>query len=109
MTLGDGDRCIHVEATAPDRHHQVVPETSVAPDAPQPAIDFSLKPFNRNDPYLFKLYVVIPVGATEPKEIALGSATSVRFVEMPTATELLTRAAFDSFVKVGPFRLGLWR
>jgi len=106
-TLGDGDKCIFVEATAPDRHHVVNPQTVVSPLSPQSEIDFSLKPFNRGDLYSFRLYVVIPKTRKEPAEIRLGSASPIRFVAMPTTTEVLASLASEAAVTFGPLRIGL--
>ena len=108
-TLGNGDACLYVEAAAPDRHHQAVQETPVAPQAPQREIDFTLKPFNRGDSYSFKLYVVIPPGRREPVEIGLGSSSPVKFVAMPTVGEVLSRAASEAVLNIGPLRVGLRR
>lgn len=108
-TLGDGDQCIYVEAAAPDRHHNVLQDTLVAPDAPLREIDFRVKPFNRGDVYSFKLYVVIPPGDEEPKDIVLGSSSPIRFVAMPTAGEILTRAASEFVLDLGAVRIGLRR
>ena len=100
-TLGGGDRCIFVEATPPDRHHNVSLVSPVIPEAPQHEIDFVLKPFNRGDSYSFKLYLVIPEGRREPRDIVLGSTSPIRFVPMPTAGALLARAASEFVVNLG--------
>ena len=104
-TLGDGDQCIYVEASVPDRHHHVAQDTALAPDAPRREIDFRVKPFNRGDVYSFKLYIVIPPGDQEPKEIALGSPRPVRFVPMPTAGTL-ARGASEFLLEVAGIRIG---
>ncbi|MHA1861057.1 MAG: hypothetical protein ACTSVM_02005 [Candidatus Ranarchaeia archaeon] len=106
-TLVDNDRCIYVEAVPPDRHHQVFQEITVSPQSPQKDIDIVLQPFNRGDSYLFKLYLVIPEGQNEPGEIKLGSSSPIKFVEMPTAGELIARVASEA-IKIGPFHIG-WR
>ncbi len=98
-TLGEGDRCIYVEATTPDRHHQVVQQTPVTPQAPQRAIDFTLKPFNREDSYSFRLYVVIPQRHDEPKAVELGSPSPIRFVDVREIARL----------RVGRHAIVLWR
>jgi hypothetical protein len=108
-TLGNGDQCIYVEAAAPDRHHQVLQDTPVAPDAPRREIDFRVKPFNRGNVYSFKLYVVIPAGEREPKEVVLGSPNPIRFVAMPTAGEMLARAASEFAIDIAGVRIGLRR
>jgi len=106
VTLGDGDRCVFVEATPPDRHHNVSLGGPVTPDAPQHEIDFVLKPFNRRDSYLFKLYLVIPEGRRKPQDIVLGSASPIRFVSMLTAAEIFEGARSPLVVfRLGPIQL----
>jgi hypothetical protein len=106
-TLGEGDRCIYVESAVPDRYHKVDQSPRVCPDGPQQEVDFVLRPFNRGDSYSFKFYVVIPEERKEPSEIVLGSASPVRFVEMPTVGEIVARAASEVAFNVGPIKIGL--
>ena len=108
VTLGDGDKCIFVTSSSPDRHHEVLQETEVTPQSPQGEIDFKLRPFNRRDSYFFKLYLVIPEDAEEPKKIELGSSSPIRFTEMPTVGEVLARVAEEA-VKVGPLSISMRR
>lgn len=108
-TLGESDRCIYVDSTPPDRHHRVLHQTSVTPSTPQREIDFRLEPFNRHDSYSFKLYLVIPEGLEEPTKILLGSASPVKFVDMPTVGEMLASAAREAALSVGPLRVVLRR
>lgn len=106
ITLGDGDKCIFVTSSSPDRHHEVLQETEISPQSPRGEVDFKLRPFNRRDSYFFKLYIVIPEGAKEPGIIELGSPSPVRFSEMPTVGELLARVVEES-VKVGPLSISM--
>lgn len=102
-TLGDGDVCIHVEATPPDRFHMFRVLTPATPHSPQQQVDFALKPFNRGDSYAVKLYLVIPDSRIEPEPIALGSASPVKFVKMPTAGEIFAEVASSEVLRLGPF------
>lgn len=88
-TLGNGDSCIYVEATPPDRHHRLVQETVVTPVSPMNEVDFTLEPFHRGDAYHLKFYIVVPQGNQEPGKIQLGSSSPVRFVQLPTVREIL--------------------
>ncbi|HUT72538.1 MAG TPA: hypothetical protein VMW89_17855 [Desulfatiglandales bacterium] len=108
VTLGNTDKCIFVTSSSPDRHHEVLQDTEVTPQSPQGEIDFKLRPFNRRDSYSFKLYLVIPEEAKEPKKIELGSSSPVKFIEMPTVGEVLARVAEEA-VKVGPLRISVRR
>jgi hypothetical protein len=106
-TLGDGDRCIYVETSPPDRYHQALQISPVTPQVPLQELDFRLRPFNRGDSYSFKMYIVIPENQEEPQGIALGSPSPIRFVDMPTVGEILARAASEAAVSVGPLRIVL--
>ncbi|HTY25741.1 MAG TPA: hypothetical protein VMC85_21605 [Desulfomonilaceae bacterium] len=107
ITLGNGDLCIYVESSSPDRHHKVSIEAPPSPSAPRSELDFTLTSFNRGDSYSFKLYVVIPDGATEPTDLRLGSSSPVTFVRMPTVGETLALAAREVALNVGPLSIRL--
>ena len=108
-TLSEGDRCIHVEAEPPDRHHSVLQPSAPTPQALAQEVDLILEPFNRQDSYTFKVYVVIPEEHSEPGTIILGSPSPIRFVDMPTMGELLAASVGEAAIKVGPLRVGLGR
>ncbi|MGB6067278.1 MAG: hypothetical protein WBG50_20930 [Desulfomonilaceae bacterium] len=96
-TLSEGDTCIFVEPFPPDRHHvlrQVMPPT---PQVPRNEIDFELEPFNRRDIYSLKLYIVVPEAKVEPSKIELSSPSPIRFIDMPTAREVLLKATTASY------------
>lgn len=101
VTLSGGDECVHVELTSPDRHHEVSQNPVITPQNPSNEIDFTLTPFNRKDSYLFKLYIVIPDNAKDPQNIELGSPNPIKFIEMPTVSETLSKAAGGLSVSVG--------
>ena len=101
VTLSGGDKCVHVEHTPPDRHHGVSQNPEITPQNPANEIDFTLTPFNRKDSYLFKLYVVIPDDAKDPQNIELGSPNPIKFTEMPTVSETLSKAAEGFSVSIG--------
>lgn len=101
VILAGGDKCVHVERLPPDRHHLIIQETEVTPQDPQSEIDFILDPFNRKDSYLVKLYIVIPEGSTDPQAIELGSSHPIKFVEMPTVAETLSKAVSGVSLSVG--------
>lgn len=101
VTLSGGDECVHVEHTAPNRHHIISQSPVIKPQNPSNEIDFTLTPFNRKDSYLFKLYIVIPDDAKDPKNIILGSPNPIKFAEMPTVSETLSKAAEGFSVSIG--------
>lgn len=102
-TLQDSNQAIYVEYETPDRHHTVT-HTPVAPDDPKTEIDFTLKPFNRKDPYRLKVYVVIPEGKTEPSELKLSSPHPVKFTDILSLAEIVAASATQiATVRVGPF------
>ena len=107
--VGEGDQCIYVETSPPDRHHKVLQSSLVTPQAPSRELDFKLTPFNRGDSYSFKLYIVIPESRVEPGKIILGSSSPIKFIEIPTVGELLASATEMVLLNVGPLRIGMWR
>jgi hypothetical protein len=102
FTLGDGDKAIYMEFESPDRHH-IMSSSGVSPTTPKGEIDVNLKPFNRQDWYSFRIYVV-PEGDYEPGIIELSSPYPIRFTTMPTMGEMLATAS-EIAVKVGPFSI----
>lgn len=108
-TLGTTDRCIFVEATSENRHHEGMCITPVSPSKPTSELDFSLKPFNRKDQYSFKLYIVINDDQEGPKEISISSSSAVKFVEIPRIGEIIAGVASSAVLKFGPFSIGLQR
>ena len=100
VTLDDGDRCIYVETTHPDRYHVVEQLTPVTPTEPRGAIDFSLRPFNRRDLYSFRLYVVVPDGRLGPDTPRLETASPIRFVAMSGPNSVVAAVAQQLVVSI---------
>lgn len=96
MTLGlsipPGQGIVHAAKTTGDRHHKLKIESELRPDAPSNEIDLVLEPFNRGDLYTVTLYVTLPPGQEEAGPIEASSPEAVRFVELPTASELAVEA-----------------
>lgn len=108
-TFADGDKCIHVEASPPDRHHRVTQDAHATPQAPSHELDFALQPFNRRDCYTFKMYIVVPEEKEKPGKITLGSPSPIRFIEMPTMSEVLATSLGVAAVQVGPLVIRIGR
>lgn len=106
VTMRSGDEAIHMEATAPDRHHEVADATGVSPLQPNSALDFVVRPFNRGDAYTLKFYVSTRNNAEELGPISLSSPAPVRFIRIPTAAELVQIAA-RSTLTVGKLTLSI--
>ena len=109
VTLASGDNCIFVELFPPDRHHAFQQATPITPQAPLSEIDFKLKPFNRRDSYSLKMYIVVPEGKTEPAKIELSSPSPIKFVDMPSVSEILGKAAGEMLLQIGPLELSVPR
>ena len=107
ITLSEGEKAVYVETKSNDRHHLIEQTTLVTPTEPKNEIDFILKPFNRRDSYVCKLFVVIPEGQEKPGEIRPSSPQPIKFTDMPTMAELLTQAAGTSSLMLGPISLSL--
>lgn len=101
-TLSDGDKCIYVEHTAPDRHHVISMKSPVTPLLPQSEIDIQLRPFNRGDSYFFKFYIVIPESKKVPNELSLSSPCPIKFTTIPSAGEIFSNV----MLTLGPFPIG---
>lgn len=101
VTLSGGDVCIHAEHMSPDRHHKISQDPLVTPQNPADEVDFILTPFNRKDYYTFKFYIVIPDDASDPKDIELSTSLPIRFTEMPTSYEALSKAAQGASFSIG--------
>lgn len=84
MTLLEDDKAVHVQAETPDRHHIAELLKPVSLDSPTAEIDYRLKPFNRNDPYFFNVFITVFSDKEAKREIKLSSAHPVKFVPIPT-------------------------
>jgi len=104
ITLGGADLIVHHDYQAPDRHHSIA-YSLASPEEPKPELDYVLTPFNRQDIYSFKLYVVIPEGEDEPNLITLSSPHPIKFTSMPTWKELIVEKIEITNIGVGPVRL----
>ncbi|HVM63131.1 MAG TPA: hypothetical protein VMV72_19890 [Verrucomicrobiae bacterium] len=105
LTLSQGDRAVHVEPYGQDRFHTVEMPVVISPSRPSGVVDLVLKPFNRQDSYTLKVYLV--AAQTEPGALHVGSSEPVRFTEMPSISEVIAKAASSAAVTVGPFTLSV--
>ncbi len=92
ITLAHGDQAIHVEPYGLDRHHKVLQATPCTPAAPSGTLDFELLPFNRHDAYTMKVFLVSAAPGNKPGAISMSSPEPIRFVDMPSVAETLTKA-----------------
>lgn len=107
ITLSEGDTAVFVEFQSPDRHHQVEQITSLSCADPNSKIDFILRPFNKTDTYSLRLLLITEEPTKEPGDIEFSSPQSVRFVNLPTTTEILEKAAQSASIGFGPFSISL--
>ena len=107
ITLSDGNTAIYIEAQSPDRQHQVQQITPVNCKNPESEIDLILRPFNRTDTYSLRLLMLSDEQSEEPEKIEFSSPEPVRFVNLPTTTEVLEEAARSASLGVGPFNISL--
>jgi len=89
MTLVTGDAAIKVQAETPDRHHIAEQLKEVTFDSPTSEIDYSLKPFNRGDIYIFNLFITVSSDNETEREIKLSSKHSIRFTPLETDIKLI--------------------
>jgi hypothetical protein len=107
LTFASDDACVHAEPTTSDRHHVATFTPTVTPANPARTVDFALQPFNRSDAYTFKLFIV--AGGITPEAIQISSPEPVRFTDMPSIAETLTKIASSAAIKLGPFELSVPR
>ena len=107
ITLSDDDGAIYIESQSPDRHHQVEQLTSLGKDAPQSKVDFALRPFNKRDTYSLRLLLVNDKIKSSPGEIDFSSPEAVKFVALPTVTEVVGQAARSASLSLGPLSISL--
>ncbi len=107
ITLASADKAVHLEPYGLDRHHVLTQKTSCTPASPNGTLDIELRPFNRQDSYTMKVFIV--ASASEPGPLVIGSSEPVRFTEIPSVAETLARAASTLSVKIGPLEVRLPR
>jgi hypothetical protein len=77
----DSGQCIHTEWKDPDQHHALSLVEAASPSSPRSGLKFRLKPFNRNDSYSLRLYLVPGEEGLEPGSLRLTSPHAIRFAE----------------------------
>ena len=107
VTIPPGQGIVHVEKTTGDRHHHLTIESNLRPEAPSHEIDVVLEPFNRGDLYTLTLYVTLPPQTNEAGPVSLSSAEAVRFVQIPSPTEIAIDLVEGLSLPVGPVRIAI--
>ncbi len=108
FSLDVGEAALHIEAEAPTRHHGFSLTTELSPASPSRDFDFALAPFNRADLYTLRAYVVTTGGQVPTGNAKASSPEAVKFVGMPTLSELAAEAARDNSLRIGPIRIGFY-
>lgn len=78
ITLQGSDKAVDQKFETPDRHHIGEALTPVSLFDQQTELDYSLKPFNRNDKYKLNVFLTFDAFPSEPK---LSTAHSTQFVQ----------------------------
>lgn len=97
VTLSGDNKAIHAEHITPDRHHVLEYRAKPTPTAPLTEVDITLKPFNRKELYVLRLY--IEMGTTETSVSPIRVTTpeiGVVLTNVPSIMELLMRSAGKS-------------
>lgn len=104
ITLDKSDSAVHVEPYGLDRHHVATLLSACTPASPATELDLQLQPFNREDSYTMKVFLV--AGGKEPGQILLGSSEPIRFTEIPSLSETIAKIASSSVIaQVGPLEV----
>jgi hypothetical protein len=88
ITMDDSAQMVHVSCDPPDRHHGATVVNAPSPAQPRKDVDYVLKPFNRRDPYSFRILSTC-FQDEEPGKIMLSSSEAVRFVSTQGLIESL--------------------
>ena len=105
VTLSSNDTLIYIEAQPTDRHHVIKQLSPVAFTNPCSTADLVLYPFNRDDVYRFRLFVITAEISDCPNTIMLSTPEAIRFVDMPTTQKTLEQTARKIAIPLGPFKV----
>lgn len=105
VTLSSHDIVIYIEVQPTDRHHKIKQLSPVTFTSPCSTVDLVLHPFNREDVYRFRLFVITAEIASYPNPVTLTTPEAVRFVDMPTTQKTLEKAARTIAIPLGPFKV----
>jgi hypothetical protein len=83
ISLGADSKCVHVGWENPDQHHILSLIDAVSPSEPRAEMRFNLRPFNRNDMYSLRVYLVPGPNDGDPTIKQFTSPQAVRFVDSP--------------------------
>lgn len=100
ITLSSADKVVHVEPRGGDRHHVASLQSTCSPASPTSNVDCELRPFNRGDVYILRLFVV--AGAKVPEPLIVGSPEAVRFIGNVSVTEALALVGRSFFLDLNP-------
>ena len=79
LTISEEAQMVHVNCDPPDRHHAASTANPPSPAQPKREVDYVLKPFNRRDLYIFRIFSTC-VKVEEPGKVSLSSSEGIRFV-----------------------------
>ena len=92
FTLPTDHNIIASNSQPPDKSHAIEESPSVTPESWAKAMDFTLRPFNKRDSYLLRLYIHIGSKSRDMGEISLTTAEQVKFVDLPAIGKQLEKA-----------------
>jgi hypothetical protein len=100
ITLTGENKAVDLKWETPDRHHVLTLLTPVGlSTTPRKELDFTLKPFNRGEPYIVNVYYTY---TDVPGSIKLSSSHSTQFIEMGITSEF-AKEALELIPIIGPF------
>jgi len=92
ITLPADHNIIASSCQPPDKNHEIDESPSVSPESWAKAMDFTLRPFDRRDSYLLKLYIHVGSKGRDVGKISLNTAEQARFVDLPAIGKQLEEA-----------------
>lgn len=106
ITLPQGAKAVNIKTKGSDRHHVIEVAQEIDFNTPKDIIDFTLKPFNRNDIYHVSLFITCLNNNNNLENISFSSDMAVKFKEINVIPET-TAALFEEIIKriaVFPFK-----
>jgi len=98
VTLEPNSQCVHVGWENPDQHHRLDSLDEVSPSGPRSELRFKLCPFNRQDTYSLRLYLVPKQPGGAPAIAKLTSPQAVNFVDESAPVKIFSLELTEALI-----------
>lgn len=108
ITCPENIKIVYIKPNTIDRHHESQFNEIPKLENQISSFDVILKPFNRNNSYIFDILLTsIDNTDIHAKSISLSSPHSIKWVDIVTATEVIMEIAKQTVIGLGPLYVGL--